>query len=106
MQIFEERKKILTNTGLGTEQFLRIAKRNVPRLCIRGGIICVLVLCIIPESMICINNFETNLTASLWALCLIIIYLSALIIFICLIIKTIDIKELFDYLEKDNELLI
>lgn len=99
MKFFEESEKILLNVGLGTGQFVQVIGKDVPRLLLRFGISSALALCVSVECLFCIKYFAINLVGSLWAFCLVIIFLSALIIFISLIFKTIRINELFDYLE-------
>lgn len=99
MKFFQEIELILTNSGLGTNAFIRIAGNNIARSLLRWSIFAFPTLCSVLEAIICVNGLASGYASILYAVCLLLTFLSASLINSSLIINSDKIDELFAYLE-------
>lgn len=97
MNVFNETKTRLAHLGLGTNQFTRIAGKNIPRLFIRVFIILSSILLCLSE--IVLFTLNDNLNHRLLSVAIFLGMLPIPPIYISLVSKTNQIDELFSYLE-------
>lgn len=99
MSIFDETKQSLERSGLGTHQWAQIANKQIPRLFIRLFIILFSILCCVLESVLCIKFISDSFSDCLLPFGLILTFSSVALIYICLLINTVEIYELLEYME-------
>lgn len=98
MNIFNETKTRLAFLGLGTNQFIRIAGQNIPRLFIHLFFILYPILFYSLESIVFIK-LKDNLNDRFSTISMIVACFPITPIYISLVLKTNEIDELFSYME-------
>lgn len=100
MSIFKDIKIICAYSGLGSDQFVKIAGQNVPRSFIRWLITMLSIVIIMLESVLCVKFLISNdLSNFLMSGAIMMLFLPILPIYISLVMKTKKIDELFSCLE-------
>lgn len=98
MNIFNEIETRLGDLGLGTNQFTRIAGKNIPRLVIRLIITLSAILLCLSEVALYILK-DNNLSDRLMLIGVIVAYFPVTLIYVSLVSNTNHINNLFSYLE-------
>lgn len=99
MSFFNEIKETFTYSGLGTHELVRMAGKDIPRSLIQLYLILFLTLVCILEGFLFIKFLSSSLMYSLLSFGILLTYLSAIVIYISLILKSKKIIRLLDYLE-------
>lgn len=101
MKLYQDIELILANSGLGPNAFVRIVGKDIPRSLLRSSIFAFPALCSVLQGIICVNSLASgsSYASILYAVCLLLTFLSALLIYSRLIINSDKIGELFAYLE-------
>lgn len=87
------------NRGLGTDQYVQFAGETILQKVVRISILSPLILCFVMEGIMCLQNYATDFVETLNAVGLFLTFLSASLIYGCLILKSKEIVELFNYLD-------
>lgn len=99
MNIFVESENVVALNGLGTDPIVEVRGNRIPRVVIRLLVTSFLSLAIFMNGVICVNGFADGFGTILYSICMVLSFLSGLLIFIVLLIKTEQIAALFDYLK-------
>lgn len=97
--MLRESKQVLGYVGLGTDAFVRINGKLVRRICIRCGILAMLVLCVAFQCALCMQKNIYDLHSILLPFVTALTCVSMILTYISLVLKTERIKELFDYVQ-------
>lgn len=98
MKFFNETKTRLAFLGLGTNQFIRIAGKNIPRTFVRLILILFPLIFYILEVALCIK-LSDNIKDGFLPIAVTVACFPATPIYISLVLKTNEIDEVFIYLE-------
>lgn len=99
MKIFKEIELILANTGLSNDQFVEINGKIISRSTVRVFLFSMPTLCSIVEGIICVKGLGDGVPSILYALCMLLTFLSGSLIYSSLMFKSSKIVETFLYLE-------
>lgn len=99
MKTFRVIGKILAESGLGTDQYVSIAGRKIPRSLIRFCIFTFLFVGTILEVVICVHRSADGYATILYPVSVVLTFLSGALIYASLLLKPTQIVELFNYLE-------
>lgn len=99
MKIFKKSELFLAIIGLGTEPSVQIAGKNIPRTFLRLAMSFLIPLAIVMQCILCIKYYSQGIIACLWPLCTILSFLATSTVYICFVLKTEQIHQLFSYLE-------
>lgn len=100
MSIFKETKKIFAYSGLGTDQFIQIVGTNIPRVFIRLCVVLLPMLCCVVDGVVCIKLISYRLVDGLKPFGVMVSFLPVTPIYFSLMMKTNEINDLLDYLQK------
>lgn len=99
MSIFKENETSFIYWGLGTDQFVQIAGRNVPRSLIRFYIVLFSSLICVWEAVLGLMFLRSSLVDCLSSFVCLLGFFPVITIYLSLIMQTNEINELFSYLE-------
>ena len=99
MKILQECKRLLSYGGLGTEQYVNIGGKRVPRAMIRAIPISMLILGAISQSIIVVNSIDLGLLPVLIPTHSFLHYMIKCVVYCILLWKTNEIARLIDYIE-------
>lgn len=99
MQILKESEETLILTGLGIHPTIQIAGRAIPRIFVRILVMSTILLCIVLKFRFCVLNYERGLDVVLLEFGIGITYVSLLLIYISMMLKSNKIIELFHFIQ-------
>lgn len=99
MKTIKEFQLFLINRGLGTDHFVQFAGHNIVQIIMRLSILSPLLVCCVMELMMCLRSYNIDYVKTLNTFGLLLTFLSGFLIYTCLIIKSKEIVELFNYLD-------
>lgn len=103
-----ESKLILSYTGLGNDQFVRISNVNIPRIIVWISILLALMLCVALEILIGMHNIKHGIAGALFPVAVSLSFVALILTYTTLVRKVDRIVRIMDYLEnfanKSNEL--
>lgn len=103
MQILKESEEILILTGLGMHPTVQIAGRAIPRVFVRLLVMSTILLCIVLKFRFCALNYERGLDVVLLEFGIGITYVSLLLIYISMMLKSNKIIELFHFIQQVSD---
>lgn len=89
----------LINRGLGTDRVVQFAGQNIPQTIMRLSVLSPLLLCCVVEGIMCMQSYTIGYVKTLNAVGMLLTFVSASLIYSCLILKSKEIVELFNYLD-------
>lgn len=98
MDNLKETRINLAKCGLGSEEFVQIADKKIARSFIRSYKLALLTSCAVMEAFICLN-IRADVATTLNIVVMLLTFSSGCLIYSCLIIKSNEIVELFNYLD-------
>lgn len=99
MNNLQETRINLAKCGLGSEESVQIAGKRILRSFIRSYKLTLLTLCTVLEGFICLN-IRADIATILNVIVMLLTFSSGCLIYSCLIIKSNEIVELINYLDR------
>lgn len=96
---FGEIKRILRYSGLSDVHVVRIGRMNIPRGLIRGIFLLAFAFTISAESILGLANPKIDLDTFIFLLYVVLSFVCVLSIYLCLMLKTAKIWQLFEFVD-------
>lgn len=100
MKILERSQQILICASLGTSPTVHIGEKVIPRELIRIAIASMHLVCSIFGTILCFRDSESGIATMLLSIHISCTYFSGLLIYISLMLKTGEIVEVIEFLQR------